>query len=326
MIMNLPAAYQVLDLPIGSSLEVVQVRYRQLAKKYHPDKCVDAKEKALAEERLKLINEAKEVIQKHWFDAKIKASEPIPHGQSPGAKPDRPAASQAAKAEAKTKPKAEPERSAAEHKAHPKAKAKTPPPPPPEPSPPKEWWQEILQSLNAELLDVFKKMEKRAPWDDALEQLDKPIKLSSETKLRRAWYAIAIIIVVDIAYTGYCENMERRKTGSTEPQAQHDLRGLTPVAQALPTAPRTIDERSQQAEQERKRTAIYFKRLELDAAERAIAKDSELIDEIEIKLQTDDMANESRRVLEHMKVLREQDKKQKEVERVSILEELSQLG
>lgn len=326
MIMNLPAAYQVLDLPIGSSLEVVQVRYRQLAKKYHPDKFGNAKEKGLAEERLKLINEAKEVIQKHWFDAKIKASEPIPHSQSQGAKPDKPAASQAAKAEAKTKPKREPDGSAAEHKAQPNAQAKTPPPPPPESSPPKEWWQEILQSLNAELLDVFKKMEKRAPLDDALEQLDKPIKLSSETKLRRAWYAIAIIIVVDIAYTGYCENMERRKTGSTEPQARHDLRGLTPVATALPTPQQAINARSQQAEQERKRTAIYFKRLELDAAERAIAKDSELIDEIEIKLQTDDMANESRRVLEHMKVLREQDKKQKEVERVSILEELSQLG
>lgn len=322
MIMNLPAAYQVLDLPIGSSLEVVQVRYRHLAKKYHPDKFVNAKEKALAEERLKLINEAKEVIQKHWFDAKIKASEPIPYGQSQGAKPDKPATSQAAKAEAKARPEA----AAKEHKAPPKAKPQAPPPPPPESSPPKEWWQEILQNLNAELLDAFKKMEKRAPWDDALEQLDKPIKLSSETKLRRAWYAIAIIIVVDIAYTGYCENMERRKTGSTEPQAQHNLRGLTPVATALPNPPQTINERSQQAEQERKRTAIYFKRLELDAAERAIAKDSELIDEIEIKLQTDDMANESRRVLEHMKVLREQDKKQKEVERVSILEELSQLG
>lgn len=319
MIINLPAAYQVLDLPIGSSLEVVQVRYRILAKKYHPDKFANATEKALAEERLKLINEAKEVIQKHWFDAKIKASDPIPHGQSQGAKPDKPATSQAAKKETKAKPEA----ATKEHEAQSKPKPQAPPPPPPESSPPQEWWQQILQILNAELLDVFKKIEKKVPWDDALEQLDRPIKLSSETKLRRAWYAIAIIIVVDILYTGYCENMERRKASSIQPQAQQYFRGLTPVAK-LPQ--QAILERSRQAEQERERTAIYFKRLELDAAERAIAKDSELIDEIEIKLQTDDMANESRRVLEHMKLLREQDKKQKEIERVSILEELSQLG
>ena len=131
--------------------------------------------------------------------------------------------------------------------------------------------------------------------------------------------------------------MERRKASSLEPQAQTPtqtptqtryLRGLTPVSELTSKSPSDQEKQrelvAQKEKQQRLETAIYFKRLELDAAERAIRKDSELIDEIEIKLSSEDMANESRRSLEQMKVFREQDKKQKEIERASILEELSQ--
>lgn len=319
MILNLPAAYQILGLPIGSSLEVVQVRYRQLVKKYHPDRFSNARDKAVAEEHLKRINEAKEVIQKHWFEAKIKASEPIPYG------PKEPAAREQAQASSSTPSSATSSATA--------AKTPSPSPPPPAQAPPQTpvWWQQILLLLFAELQDLFKKFEKKSPLDDALEQLDKPFKFSSETKLRRAWYAVVIIIVTDLIYIGYCENMERRKANSLENQAQTQtqmqtpgqaqtryLRGLTPESQVANQS------YLQKEKQQRLQTAIYFKRLELDAAERAIRKDSELIDEIEIKLQTEDMANESRRSLEHLKVFRELDKKQKEIERASILEELSQ--
>jgi curved DNA-binding protein CbpA len=300
MIMNLPAAYHTFDLPIGSSLEVVQVRYRQLVKKYHPDRFSSAQDKASAEEHLKRINEAKEVIQKHWFEAKIKASDPIPYGADEPARP------------VTTKPK---------------APRQSPPQTAPQSPPQRQfWWQQILQLLFAELQDFFKKFEKKLPLDDALEQLDKPFKFTSETKLRRAWYAVAIIIITDLVYIGYCENMERRKASSLEPQGQTQpqaqaqtryLRGLTPVAEVI---------NHSLSEQEQQKTAIYFKRLELDAAERAIRKDSELIDEIEIKLSSYDLANETRRSLERMKVFRELDKKQKEIERASILEELSQQG
>jgi len=307
MIMNLPAAYQILDLPVGSSLEVVQVRYRQLVKKYHPDRFTNAQDKAAAEARLKQINQAKEVIQKHWFEAKVKASEPIPNGAKESAAPDQ------------TK---------AQGQAPEQSQAKTPPqsPPPEAPAPGQPrlqvFWQEFCRQLLLELGAMFRKFEKKVTLDEALEQLDKPFKFTSETKLRRAWYAIAIIIIVDILYTGYCENMERRKNNLSEPQAKVEtrlLRGLTPVA--------AVKEPDSSAQEQRKRleNAVYFKRLELDATERAIRKDSELIDEIEIKLLAEDMANENRRSLEGLKVFREQDKQQKEIERAAILEDLHQL-
>ncbi len=365
MIMHLPAAYQILDLPIGSSLEVVQVRYRQLVKKYHPDRFSNSHDKAAAEVHLKRINEAKEVIQKHWFDAKIMASEPIPYGakepaasnqskaqsnaqsstaSSAGAASTANAASTASTASssqsqasgrAATKPKEHP-------KAPPQSSPQAPPQNPPQsPSQAQVWWQQILLLFLAELQDLLNKFEKKAPLDDALEQLDKPFKFSSETKLRRAWYTVAIIIIVDLAYIGYCENMARRKAHSLENQAQTQtqmqtpgpaqtryLRGLTPTAGVSYQSPSQQEKQkeflAQKEKQQRLETAIYFKKLELDAANRAIAKDSELIDEIEIKLTCEDMANESRRSLEHLKVFRQQDKKQKEIERASILEELAQ--
>jgi curved DNA-binding protein CbpA len=310
MIMNLPAAYQILDLPLGSSLEVVQVRYRQLVKKYHPDRFVNAQDKAAAEARLKQINQAKELIQKHWFEAKVKAHEPIPHGAEKSAASHQTKAQGQAQeqSQAKTPPKESPHE----------------PPEAPATSQPRSQvlWQEFCRQLFVELEALFKKFEKKVTLDEALEQLDKPFKFTSETKLRRAWYAVAVIIIVDLLYTGYCENMERRKKNLSEPQARVEtrlLRGLTTMAAVK--AP----DSSGQEQRKRLENAVYFKRLQLDATERAIRKDSELIDEIEIKLLAEDMANENRRSLEGLKVFREQDKQQKEIERAAILEDLHQL-
>ncbi|CAN5156562.1 hypothetical protein BH11CYA1_BH11CYA1_07470 [soil metagenome] len=303
MIMNLPAAYHILDLPVGSSLEVVQVRYRKLVKKYHPDRFANAADKASAEARLKQINEAKEVIQKHWFEAKIKASDPIPSG-APSANKSSASASGASGSSAST-PKSKP------------SSASSAPP---------------RQSNSAA------KAASKTPLDEALEQLDKPFRFTSETKLRRIWYAIAIVIVVDVVATGYIENLARQRADlatwrESTPVAANQYHSQSPTPEDKldkdksnsEIALQQIKQTELKEQQKRLETAIYFKRLELDAAEKAIRKDGELIDEIEIKLQSEDMANESRRSLENMKDMRERDQRQKELERTSILEELSQL-
>ncbi len=320
MIMNLPAAYQILDLPVGSSLEVVQVRYRQLVKKYHPDRFTNAQDKAAAEARLKQINQAKEVIQKYWFEAKVKASEPIPYGAKESAAPHQTKAEGQAQeqSQAKTPPQSSSRQTAQEPHGEPSQDSSTAA----GQARLQVFWQEFCRQLFLELGAMFRKFEKKVNLDEALEQLDKPFKFTSETKLRRAWYAIAIIIIVDILYTGYCENMERRKNNLSEPRARVEtrlLRGLTPVAVVKPP------DSSAQEQRKRFENAVYFKRLQLDATERAIRKDSELIDEIEIKLLAEDMANENRRSLEGLKIFREQDKQRKEVERAAILEDLNQL-
>ncbi len=50
--------YKVLDLPNPSTAEQMRVRYKQLIRIYHPDRFSNPIDKAYAEERLKLVNEA----------------------------------------------------------------------------------------------------------------------------------------------------------------------------------------------------------------------------------------------------------------------------
>lgn len=66
--------YEILEVDKNASYEIIRKAYNTLAKKYHPD--LQPKEKKhIAEERLKLINEAYEVIGKEstrkQYDASI---------------------------------------------------------------------------------------------------------------------------------------------------------------------------------------------------------------------------------------------------------------
>ena len=54
--------YKILDIPESATDEEVKSAYRKLAKKYHPDKYVDSPLKDVADEKMKEINEAYEVL------------------------------------------------------------------------------------------------------------------------------------------------------------------------------------------------------------------------------------------------------------------------
>lgn len=54
--------YEVLGVEIGASKEEIHAAYRQKVKKYHPDKFQDESLKKLAEEKLKEINRAYEIL------------------------------------------------------------------------------------------------------------------------------------------------------------------------------------------------------------------------------------------------------------------------
>ncbi len=56
--------YQVLGVPEGASPEAIRAAYRELVKKYHPDRYQDNPLKELAEEKLKEINEAYDILSK----------------------------------------------------------------------------------------------------------------------------------------------------------------------------------------------------------------------------------------------------------------------
>lgn len=59
-------AYAVLRLEPGASREVVQRRYKRLIMVWHPDRYHTAEEKDFAEEELKIINNARDTLWKHF--------------------------------------------------------------------------------------------------------------------------------------------------------------------------------------------------------------------------------------------------------------------
>ncbi len=56
--------YEVLGLKEGASVEEIKKTYRELVKKYHPDRYMDNPLSDLAEEKLREINEAYDVLMK----------------------------------------------------------------------------------------------------------------------------------------------------------------------------------------------------------------------------------------------------------------------
>lgn len=66
-------AYAVLRLEPGASREVVQRRYKRLIMVWHPDRYHTPEEKEYAEEELKIINNAKELLFKHFESPSHKA-------------------------------------------------------------------------------------------------------------------------------------------------------------------------------------------------------------------------------------------------------------
>lgn len=63
---ELHKAYSVLGLDAGSSMESVLRRYKRLIMVWHPDRAPTAEHKEFAEEELKKINNAKDVLAKHF--------------------------------------------------------------------------------------------------------------------------------------------------------------------------------------------------------------------------------------------------------------------
>ncbi|HEY9753752.1 MAG TPA: DnaJ domain-containing protein [Oculatellaceae cyanobacterium] len=63
---DLARAYNTFDLPLGTSLVEVMLRYRKLAPDTHPDRFFDPAQKKKAEEKLKKLNHAKDVLNDHF--------------------------------------------------------------------------------------------------------------------------------------------------------------------------------------------------------------------------------------------------------------------
>ena len=63
---NLHQAYIDLGIPVGSSLEAIESRYKRLVMAWHPDRYPNEEHKREAEEELKKINNAKDLLKDHF--------------------------------------------------------------------------------------------------------------------------------------------------------------------------------------------------------------------------------------------------------------------
>lgn len=71
--MSYPAEdyYNVLDLPTTATQEEIKQRYKQYVRAHHPDRFTDPDEKAAAEERVKSINEAYQVLSSQAMEGQL---------------------------------------------------------------------------------------------------------------------------------------------------------------------------------------------------------------------------------------------------------------
>lgn len=63
---DLHNAYATLGVPLGSSMETITRRYKRLIMVWHPDRAHTPEQKEFAEEELKKINNAKDLLTKHF--------------------------------------------------------------------------------------------------------------------------------------------------------------------------------------------------------------------------------------------------------------------
>lgn len=70
----LQKAFSILGLEPGSSKQSIQTRYRRLIIVWHPDRFVSVEDKKSAEDELKKINNAKDLLWKHFESGTHKAS------------------------------------------------------------------------------------------------------------------------------------------------------------------------------------------------------------------------------------------------------------
>jgi len=71
---NLHQAYVDLGIPVGSSLEAIERRYKRLVMAWHPDRYPNEEHKKEAEEELKKINSAKDLLKEHFKSGQHKES------------------------------------------------------------------------------------------------------------------------------------------------------------------------------------------------------------------------------------------------------------
>lgn len=84
---DLTPYFNILGLPPDATWDQVEQRYRTLVIFWHPDRVSSPHHKALAEEELKKINNAKDKLKERWRDWQNRTRSSASHGHSSASQP-----------------------------------------------------------------------------------------------------------------------------------------------------------------------------------------------------------------------------------------------
>lgn len=284
MTLDLPAAYQILGLPQGAARELVQSRYKHLVRMHHPDRFTNQQDKIAAEETLKKINAARELIEKFFDERAIKN-----------------------------------ELSNNDHRAKEKA-----PEPPPEPGP---WWQTVYEAIKAESAEPLKKYEKKNSFEERLADYVAPLKFTRDTKQRRLWIAVIVLLLFEACFmaTVFDRANAKNNKAPTVSECEQLPRASVRVEPGASTSNDTaafMESRPSTLSNQKARQREYFLKLAIDRCNVAIRQDELMINQIAVKLLSEDIALENRRQLSDLSEFHKTDKQRQLAQKEVLLAQL----
>lgn len=274
-------AYRALGLPPGSDLAALQARYKHLARVFHPDRFQSPGDKEFAENELKKLNNARELIEQYLRSLAAATS----------SQTTQPA--QNAPPEPAPKPKTKP------------ATPKPEPEPAPKPEPGNDSRSErIIAVFIAFAQDWIKQVDKKYPLEKVLTDFGAPFKATKDTKKRRFWCTLIFMLLLEAAMCR-CIKGEPAPHNSLTPNTLGRSQGIRPAhvqtqydavrnqPYSTPPVVSTKELTVIKARQEKQ----YFLRLQLDRDQRGIQLNSNSISQIEAALTNPHLAIAERNLL-----------------------------
>jgi hypothetical protein len=273
-------------------MAALQARYKQLVRVFHPDRFQSPGDKEFAENELKKLNSARELIEQYLCSlAGAAPAQPVP---KPKPKPGP-----------KSGPKPEPE-----PKPMPKPKPK--PEPEPEPEPPQPAPQpgndsrseRIMAVLMAFAQEWLRQVDKKYPLEKVLTDFGAPFKATKDTKKRRFWCTLIFLLLLEGAICRYIKgepaphsSLTRNTLGrSKDPKPSPNQTQYDAYRNQLSVSPPVVAQTDLTAIKSRQEKQ-YFLRLQLDRDQRGIQLNSNSISQIEAALTNRQLAIAERNLL-----------------------------
>lgn len=288
---SIEEAYSLLGLPVGSDMQTVKARYRQLIRQHHPDRFIDPEQKRQAEEHLKKLNTARQIIESHLQTKKETAvnqhAEDTPNQETPT---DGARASEEPLTNGKnTSSKGSTEKEQA------------------------AWWQErldvFLTALIALLNGYVKDADKKHPWSKAFDQFGAPVKVTAAARKKRYWGVIFLFLIFESGCLHFFGG-EWRRPSSAKPEIQGSpapSQGMSQLYSGESQATNRHTANYEKSEKSARFDRIYWLKLRLDRDLRSAELNENSITAVSAALTNPNLPPSDRRILLALKANHERD-------------------